>query len=1057
MSDFRPRRGPTRAAVLVAVAVAVMSSVVPATTSRPASAVAPRLNHTGTPFSAAPYATVTVSSLRPVHAPRPTSETFGQRATGARSTGAAAPIAPTRGAVSRAPKAPFGPLTATDIEANVVVAGLGQNGATPPDVALARGGNRVVEEINLDGRVLDETGATKKSFTLAAFWMRGGDGLSDPKIVFDDASQRFYSTILDVTANSVLLAVSTTSDPTGTWTLYVIATRPTGRFADQPRLGFGTDKVIVAYEDFDVDGGCFPGSSCSDDRMIAVQKSDLLAAATARGVEWNLTNGAAHPFGVTPAVPIPGQDKTAAYAAYNETNLTGHRVGVFIITGTPAVGDTDYVEHLANMANSTAPPPAGHQPGNLQNIDTGDDRFQSVSQTTALAGLGVDLWVAGNTKCSPGGTDQSCLRFERVAVNSTATNVTRTWEHTLSAVGQDLYYPAIVGQPGGNHVFVAFTRSSNSIFPRAEIVSFTANGGATLAKPTFSVMASGTQAVTCCADPKHSNRQRWGDYHTIVADDATGTTVWAGAEFGGAGGDFFGTAVGQFTLDIPTVTAINPSSGPPGTTVTIDGNGFTSASAVAFGNAAATSVTFKSRRQLVAVAPPHVAGLVDVTVTTMKGTSDASAATKYRYPAIVWTSMNGSNTVTAFDSITRTEISPSIPVFTPPTAIAATSDGRWVLVAGSGTSVYLLDASAHTFDATIGMGATPHDIALSPDGTRAYVTLASGAIRPIDLTGATPAALAPVPVSGSGSLDSIAVTPDNRFGIVTDSVAGGVWRVDLTGSLPAQFATFDSPRAVAVNGTSAWVTLSPGPLTAGLLLELDSSTLAVRDAKSVGLDPRAVTTTPTGDYVYVSNYGSASVTPVQHFAPGTNGVLAAIGVAPQPLGITTDPTGTEGYVALLGAPPPAQDGVFPSPPGPAAPIPLTGTTAYDVALAQPVPPGPCGPSGVQTKINTTVQPSPIARGAVLTELDRVGVCQILGAPTLTLTVTQRFLKPNGGIGCIIPKPRTSDWIVTVGDNLLVTQRTGPDGCAGNWRVKISAKIKGTSTVVASTTKLFVVT
>jgi RHS repeat-associated protein len=83
----------------------------------------------------------------------------------------------------------------------------------------------------------------------------------------------------------------------------------------------------------------------------------------------------------------------------------------------------------------------------------------------------------------------------------------------------------------------------------------------------------------------------------------------------------------------PTVTGISPPSGSPGgqTTVTITGNNFTGATAVSFGSTAAFSFTVNSATQITAVSPAHLAGVVDITVTTANGTSLASTADKFTF------------------------------------------------------------------------------------------------------------------------------------------------------------------------------------------------------------------------------------------------------------------------------------------------------------------------------------------------------------------------------------------------------------------------------------------
>jgi formylglycine-generating enzyme required for sulfatase activity len=85
----------------------------------------------------------------------------------------------------------------------------------------------------------------------------------------------------------------------------------------------------------------------------------------------------------------------------------------------------------------------------------------------------------------------------------------------------------------------------------------------------------------------------------------------------------------------PVVTAVTPTSGSTlgGTSVTINGQYFSSFAQVRFGGLPAISVQYVSATQLVAIAPPSSAGWVDVTVTTT-GVAVRPNAFNYVSPAI---------------------------------------------------------------------------------------------------------------------------------------------------------------------------------------------------------------------------------------------------------------------------------------------------------------------------------------------------------------------------------------------------------------------------------------
>ncbi len=100
----------------------------------------------------------------------------------------------------------------------------------------------------------------------------------------------------------------------------------------------------------------------------------------------------------------------------------------------------------------------------------------------------------------------------------------------------------------------------------------------------------------------------------------------------------------------PTITSVSPSNGPGGggTWVTIDGSGFSTATAMYFGNVRATEGMVISDSQVMAISPagtPDTA--VDITVVGPGGTSATSTADRFRYnsspPVAIITSISPSS------------------------------------------------------------------------------------------------------------------------------------------------------------------------------------------------------------------------------------------------------------------------------------------------------------------------------------------------------------------------------------------------------------------------------
>src|SRR5262245_17916465 len=81
------------------------------------------------------------------------------------------------------------------------------------------------------------------------------------------------------------------------------------------------------------------------------------------------------------------------------------------------------------------------------------------------------------------------------------------------------------------------------------------------------------------------------------------------------------------------VTAVSPNQATTqgGTSVQIAGSGFTNVTAVMFGNTAAASFNVMSGNTIMATAPTHTAGVVDVIVATSSGNSTPTSADQFTY------------------------------------------------------------------------------------------------------------------------------------------------------------------------------------------------------------------------------------------------------------------------------------------------------------------------------------------------------------------------------------------------------------------------------------------
>jgi hypothetical protein len=107
----------------------------------------------------------------------------------------------------------------------------------------------------------------------------------------------------------------------------------------------------------------------------------------------------------------------------------------------------------------------------------------------------------------------------------------------------------------------------------------------------------------------------------------------------------------------PTIKHLSEKTGPAagGSVVQISGSGFSGATGVQFGSAAAAGFTVKSGTMITATAPASTAGTVDVVVTTPNGASATGAKDRFRYEAPTVESVSpGTGSVSGGTSVTVT-------------------------------------------------------------------------------------------------------------------------------------------------------------------------------------------------------------------------------------------------------------------------------------------------------------------------------------------------------------------------------------------------------------------
>ncbi|HEX7253676.1 MAG TPA: hypothetical protein VF376_12400 [Thermoanaerobaculia bacterium] len=116
----------------------------------------------------------------------------------------------------------------------------------PPDTHGAVGLQHLMVTLNSDVRIQDRSGNPISTVPLWAFWQSlsaGGEyDVFDPRVLYDPFADRWITTAAERPASNLLVGVSQSGDPTGSWNLYKL---PTTSFVDAPKVGFNRDWIVV--------------------------------------------------------------------------------------------------------------------------------------------------------------------------------------------------------------------------------------------------------------------------------------------------------------------------------------------------------------------------------------------------------------------------------------------------------------------------------------------------------------------------------------------------------------------------------------------------------------------------------------------------------------------------------------------------------------------------------------------------------------------------------------------------------------------------------------------
>ena len=464
--------------------------------------------------------------------------------------------------------------------------GQGQYGftvqAAPPDTNGAVGATQYVQWVNSKFVVFDKVTGAKVLGPLAGntLWANFGGGCQtnnngDPVVQYDKLANRWVMSQFSVSTLPYLqcVAVSTTSDATGTWARYSFSYGNT-LFDDYPKMGVWPDGYYETFNMFQ-NGQTYVGpDTCAYDRnrMLAGLSATQQCFQQPPSVDPMLPGDL---DGTTP--PPTGSPNYQLTMGQSANTLDLYKFHVDWVT--PANSTFTGPTHLS-VAAFTALCGGGTcvpQPSTTQRLDSLADRLM-FRLAYRNFGSHESLVVSHSvTAGSSGG-----VRWYEIQ-NPSGTPVVAQ-QSTYAPDANYRWMPSIAMDQAGN-LAVGYSKSSTTVSPSVAFAGRLATDPvSTLQAETIVVSGTGSQT---------SGLSRWGDYSAMTVDPVDDCTFWYTQEYMKTSGTFnWNTRIANFKFPNcgSSVTA-NPTSLTFGSQTV----GTTSSSqAVTLSNGGSNSVTISS-------------------------------------------------------------------------------------------------------------------------------------------------------------------------------------------------------------------------------------------------------------------------------------------------------------------------------------------------------------------------------------------------------------------------------------------------------------------------------
>lgn len=389
----------------------------------------------------------------------------------------------------------------------------GSDGSSyPPDTHGSVDSQYCVTAINTAIHIQTRTGGNVYNVGISAFWasvLPSGTLPFDPRVHYDPLYKRWilitdavnYSTM---TQSTILVAVSATNDPTGTWHMYAIAVDPTGAaWMDFPNVGYNKKWITITGNMFPNTGGGAHGA-----RIYVVNYGSVMAGTGAPYTMFSKTSS----FAIAPALTLDTTEPNQF--AIESWNGGAGQLQLWKISGPVSSPSIASVGFPATTTAWDGGPPGGDfapQVGSSNAVNTGDDRITNVIYRNHK------LWCSHTAFLPAGGATHSAIMWWQIDTlanpiqNALINDATATKFYAFSTIAVNVNDDALIG----------FATFASSIHPSAGYALHLSADGLNSTRPP--IVYKHGEATYYVSD---GSRNRWGDYSETCIDPRNDSDFW---------------------------------------------------------------------------------------------------------------------------------------------------------------------------------------------------------------------------------------------------------------------------------------------------------------------------------------------------------------------------------------------------------------------------------------------------------------------------------------------------------------------------------------------------